>query len=60
MYFITLFNPKITNLSLLISVPTLYPFHLCPRLSMVETIESLGIGEHFRKEITSVLDETYR
>ncbi|XP_007022741.2 PREDICTED: ent-kaur-16-ene synthase, chloroplastic isoform X1 [Theobroma cacao] len=42
------------------AVPTLYPFHLCPRLSMVETIESLGIGEHFRKEITSVLDETYR
>ncbi|OMP00169.1 hypothetical protein CCACVL1_03450 [Corchorus capsularis] len=42
------------------AVPTIYPFHLYPRLFMVETIESLGIGEHFRKEIRSVLDETYR
>ncbi|XWS27629.1 hypothetical protein CRYUN_Cryun26dG0134000 [Craigia yunnanensis] len=42
------------------AVPTVHPFHLYPRLCMVETIESLGIGQHFRKEITSVLDETYR
>ncbi|XWS16726.1 hypothetical protein CRYUN_Cryun33cG0002500 [Craigia yunnanensis] len=47
-------------MSLLISIPTLYPFHLYPHLCMVETIESLGIVQHFRKEITSVLDETYR
>ncbi|XVF77771.1 hypothetical protein PTKIN_Ptkin14bG0073500 [Pterospermum kingtungense] len=42
------------------AVPTLHPFYIYPRLCMVETIESLGIGQHFRKEITSVLDETYR
>ncbi|XP_017639059.1 ent-kaurene synthase, chloroplastic isoform X1 [Gossypium arboreum] len=42
------------------AVPTLHPFHVFPRLWMVETVESLGIGQHFREEITSVLDETYR
>ncbi|XP_022734361.1 ent-kaur-16-ene synthase, chloroplastic [Durio zibethinus] len=42
------------------AVPTLHPFHIYPCLCMVENIESLGIGQHFRKEITSVLDETYR
>lgn len=42
------------------AVPTLHPFHIYPRLCMVDTIESLGIGQHFRKEITSILEETYR
>ncbi|GMJ10516.1 GA REQUIRING 2, ENT-KAURENE SYNTHASE 1, ARABIDOPSIS THALIANA ENT-KAURENE SYNTHASE 1 [Hibiscus trionum] len=42
------------------AVPTVHPFHIYPRLCMVETIESLGIGQHFREEIASVLDETYR
>ncbi|MBA0823191.1 hypothetical protein Goarm_019938 [Gossypium armourianum] len=42
------------------AVPTLHPFHVFPRLCMLETVESLGIGQHFREEITSVLDETYR
>ncbi|KAK9026101.1 hypothetical protein V6N11_038949 [Hibiscus sabdariffa] len=42
------------------AVPAVHPFHIYPRLCMVETIESLGIGQHFREEIASVLDETYR
>ncbi|KAK8997118.1 hypothetical protein V6N11_020604 [Hibiscus sabdariffa] len=41
-------------------VPTVHPSYIYPRLCMVETLESLGIGQHFREEITSVLDETYR
>ncbi|XVE53417.1 hypothetical protein DITRI_Ditri03aG0001100 [Diplodiscus trichospermus] len=41
-------------------VPTLHPFHLYPRLRMVETIESLGISQHFRKEIAILLEEVYR
>ncbi|PQQ15348.1 ent-kaur-16-ene synthase chloroplastic-like [Prunus yedoensis var. nudiflora] len=42
------------------AVPTVYPLDNYARLSMVARLESLGIDRHFREEIRSVLDETYR
>ncbi|CAH2067899.1 unnamed protein product [Thlaspi arvense] len=42
------------------AVPTVYPFDQYARLSMVDTLESLGIDRDFKNEIRSVLDETYR
>ncbi|CAN6689101.1 unnamed protein product [Malus baccata var. baccata] len=42
------------------AVPTVYPLHKHVRLSMVASLESLGVDRHFREEIRSVLDETYR
>ncbi|KAK3005825.1 hypothetical protein RJ639_016243 [Escallonia herrerae] len=41
------------------AVPTVYPFDIYMRLSLIDNLESLGIDRHFRKEINSVLDETY-
>ncbi|KAL6196847.1 hypothetical protein ACLB2K_032460 [Fragaria x ananassa] len=42
------------------AVPTVYPLDHYARLSMVSTLDSLGIDRHFREEIRTVLDETYR
>ncbi|CAN6553753.1 unnamed protein product [Malus baccata var. baccata] len=42
------------------AVPTVYPLHKHARLSMVASLESLGVDRHFREEIRTVLDETYR
>ncbi|CAK7326043.1 unnamed protein product [Dovyalis caffra] len=42
------------------AVPTIYPLDIYARLSLVDTLERLGIDRHFRKEIKIVLDETYR
>ncbi|KAM2057932.1 hypothetical protein ACFX16_030568 [Malus domestica] len=42
------------------AVPTIYPLDKYARLSMVSSLESLGIDRHFREEIRSVIDETYR
>ncbi|XP_042756891.1 ent-kaurene synthase 1, chloroplastic isoform X1 [Lactuca sativa] len=42
------------------AVPTVYPIDLYVRLSMVDTLERLGIKRHFMVEIQNVLDETYR
>ncbi|KAF3974818.1 hypothetical protein CMV_001865 [Castanea mollissima] len=42
------------------AVPTVYPLDIYTRLCMVDSLERLGIDRHFRKEIKSVLDETYR
>ncbi|KAA8527206.1 hypothetical protein F0562_008565 [Nyssa sinensis] len=42
------------------AVPTIYPLDIYSRLCMVDSLERLGIERHFRKEIRSVLDETYR
>ncbi|KAI5334176.1 hypothetical protein L3X38_024309 [Prunus dulcis] len=42
------------------AVPTIYPLDNYARLTMVSSLESLGIDRHFRAEITSVLDETYK
>ncbi|XP_059661878.1 ent-kaurene synthase, chloroplastic-like isoform X3 [Cornus florida] len=41
------------------AVPTVYPLHIHARLSIVDSLERLGIERYFRKEIRSVLDETY-
>ncbi|KAK7243760.1 hypothetical protein RIF29_38571 [Crotalaria pallida] len=42
------------------AVPTVYPLDIYARLCMVDTLEKLGINHHFKEEIRSVLDETYR
>nr|QIA61389.1 terpene synthase 4 [Chiococca alba] len=42
------------------AVPTVYPLDIYPRLCLVDNLERLGICGHFRKEILSVLDDTYR
>ncbi|GLT75771.1 hypothetical protein SLA2020_474700 [Shorea laevis] len=42
------------------AVPTVYPLDIYARLFMVDSLEKLGIDRHFREEIKSVLDETYR
>ncbi|KAF5477229.1 hypothetical protein F2P56_003892 [Juglans regia] len=42
------------------AVPTVYPLDIYTRLCMVDSLERLGIDKHFRKEINSVLEETYR
>ncbi|XP_057850325.2 copalyl diphosphate synthase 1 [Cryptomeria japonica] len=41
-------------------VPSVYPINLVPGLSMVDSLESLGIGRHFKHEIKQVLDDVYR
>ncbi|KAG6510969.1 hypothetical protein ZIOFF_029017 [Zingiber officinale] len=42
------------------SVPTLYPVDVHTHLHLIDSIEKLGIAEHFRHEIKSILDKTYR
>ncbi|MED6146898.1 hypothetical protein PIB30_039054 [Stylosanthes scabra] len=42
------------------AVPTIYPLDIYVRLSMIDNLERLGINHHFKEEIRSVLDETYR
>ncbi|XP_022147909.1 ent-kaur-16-ene synthase, chloroplastic isoform X2 [Momordica charantia] len=42
------------------SVPTIYPLDIYARLCMVDNLQRLGIDRHFKEEIRSVLDETYR
>ncbi|XP_058072226.1 ent-kaurene synthase, chloroplastic [Magnolia sinica] len=42
------------------AVPTAYPLDIYTRLRMVDNLERLGVARHFRNEIKSVLDETYR
>nr|QTW97447.1 KSL1 [Artemisia annua] len=42
------------------AVPTVYPLDLYFRLSMVDTLDRLGITSHFLVEIQNVLEETYR
>ncbi|KAH7861589.1 hypothetical protein Vadar_028063 [Vaccinium darrowii] len=42
------------------AVPTIYPLDIYARLCMVDNVERLGIDRHFRQEIKSVLDDTYR
>lgn len=46
--------------NLLFLVPTVYPVDTYARLCMVDSLERLGIDRHFREEIKTVLDETYR
>ncbi|XP_028757072.1 ent-kaur-16-ene synthase, chloroplastic-like [Neltuma alba] len=42
------------------AVPTIHPIDVYARLHMVDTLEKLGIGRHFKNEIGSVLDYTWR
>ncbi|XP_022952921.1 ent-kaur-16-ene synthase, chloroplastic isoform X1 [Cucurbita moschata] len=42
------------------SVPTIYPLDIYARLHMVDSLQKFGIARHFKEEIRSVLDETYR
>ncbi|KAF7140234.1 hypothetical protein RHSIM_Rhsim06G0243900 [Rhododendron simsii] len=42
------------------AVPTVHPLDILGRLCMVDNVERLGIERHFRQEIKSVLDDTYR
>ncbi|XAR56925.1 Ent-kaurene synthase [Bertholletia excelsa] len=42
------------------AVPTVYPLDIYAHLCMVDSLEKLGIERHFRDEIKSVLDVTYR
>lgn len=46
--------------STVFSVPTIYPLDIYARLCMVDNLQRLGIDRHFKEEIRSVLDETYR
>lgn len=41
-------------------VPAVYPFDMYARLSMVDSLQRLGIDRHFKEEIRSVLDEAYK
>nr|WQY96425.1 ent-kaurene synthase [Stellera chamaejasme] len=42
------------------AAPTVYPFNIYAHLCMVDSIQSLGIERHFREEIKTALDDTYR
>lgn len=42
------------------AAPAVYPVDIYARLCLVDNLERLGICRHFRKEIQSVLDDTYR
>lgn len=42
------------------AVPAVYPLNIYAQLCLVDNLERLGISRHFRKEIQTVLDETYR
>ncbi|KAK9152575.1 hypothetical protein Sjap_000055 [Stephania japonica] len=42
------------------AVPTIYPVDAYARLRMMDRLERLGITQHFRNEITNVLDGIYR
>ncbi|XP_073001486.1 ent-kaur-16-ene synthase, chloroplastic isoform X7 [Typha latifolia] len=42
------------------SVPTAYPLEMHCHLSMVDTLEKLGIAQHFTYEIKRILDRIYR
>lgn len=41
------------------AVPTVYPLNIYCQLSLVDTLEKVGISRYFSREITSVLDKTY-
>ncbi|KAL0323965.1 UNVERIFIED_CONTAM: Class I diterpene synthase TPS6, chloroplastic [Sesamum calycinum] len=41
-------------------VPTVYPIDVYARLSMVDTLQRLGVDRYFQSEIDSILEETYR
>ncbi|CAM0878121.1 unnamed protein product [Alopecurus aequalis] len=42
------------------AVPAVYPLNIYCQLSLVNTLENIGISRYFAREIKSVLDKTYR
>ncbi|CAN1220958.1 Ent-kaurene synthase TSP4, chloroplastic [Linum grandiflorum] len=42
------------------AVPTIYPLDIRPRLSIIDTLDRLGVARHFTNEIKMVLDHTYQ
>ncbi|XP_027932436.1 ent-kaur-16-ene synthase, chloroplastic-like [Vigna unguiculata] len=42
------------------AVPKIHPLDIYARLCMIDSLERLGINHHFKEEIRSVLDDTYR
>ncbi|KAJ7964629.1 Terpene synthase [Quillaja saponaria] len=42
------------------AVPTIFPFNIHTRLSIVETLERLGLDRYFTTEIKDILDAIYR
>ncbi|KAL6843892.1 hypothetical protein ACP4OV_026463 [Aristida adscensionis] len=42
------------------AVPAVYPLNMHCQLSMVDTLEKIGISQYFVSEITSILDMAYR
>ncbi|KAM7461961.1 hypothetical protein LguiA_030082 [Lonicera macranthoides] len=42
------------------AVPSIYPYDKYVRLSMVDTLERMGVARYFKCEINNVLDETHR
>uniref|UniRef100_R7WDL9 Ent-kaur-16-ene synthase, chloroplastic n=1 Tax=Aegilops tauschii TaxID=37682 RepID=R7WDL9_AEGTA len=44
----------------LLVMPTVYPTNIYCQLSMVDTLEKVGISRYFSSEIKSILDMTYR
>ncbi|XP_028755222.1 ent-kaur-16-ene synthase, chloroplastic-like isoform X2 [Neltuma alba] len=42
------------------AVPAVHPFDVYARLHMVDSLEKLGIDRHFKEEIESILEETWR
>ncbi|KAE8819783.1 ent-kaurene synthase like 2 [Hordeum vulgare] len=41
------------------SVPTVYPTNIYSQLSLVDSLENIGISHHFSSEIKSILDMAY-
>uniref|UniRef100_A0ACD5Z095 Uncharacterized protein n=1 Tax=Avena sativa TaxID=4498 RepID=A0ACD5Z095_AVESA len=42
------------------AVPTVYPLNMHCQLSMVDSLENIGISQHFSSEVKGILDMTYR
>jgi ent-kaurene synthase len=42
------------------AVPTVFPINIYCQLSMVDSLEKIGIFRHFSSEIMSILDRIYR
>jgi hypothetical protein len=42
------------------AVPSAYPQNIHYQLSMLDTLQKLGISHHFSSEIKGILDTTYR
>ncbi|CAN1852503.1 Ent-kaur-16-ene synthase, chloroplastic [Linum perenne] len=43
-----------------VSVPAIYPYGIHNRLCLIDAVDQLGIGRHFREEVNLALNEIYR